>query len=63
MHDALTTAAGVLTALVTLAIVAVLVSNNAQTANVLTSGGQAFGGIISAAVAPVSSNGTGIIGG
>lgn len=45
----------VLVAIVGLAIVAVLVSRSAQTSTVVQSAGQAFNGIISAAVSPVSS--------
>lgn len=37
-----------------LAIIAVLVSRNAQTGNVLTAAGQSLAGIIGAAVQPVS---------
>ena len=43
----------VLTAIIGLAIVAVLVSNRAQTANVLTAAGGAFSTVIKAAVSPV----------
>lgn len=39
-----------------LAIIAVLVSRNAQTGNVITSAGRAFSGAIGAAVAPVTGN-------
>lgn len=45
----------VLTAVVGLAIVAVIVSKKADTANVLKAGGDAFGGIIKSAVSPVLS--------
>lgn len=45
----------VLVAIVGLAIVAVLVSRSAQTSTVVQSAGQAFNGIIIAAVSPVSS--------
>lgn len=44
----------VATAVVGLAILAVLVSRNAQTPAVLGSAGQAFGGVLSAAEAPVT---------
>lgn len=44
----------VATAIVGVAIIAVLVSNRAQTGNVITSAGQAFANDISAAVAPVT---------
>lgn len=43
-------------AVVTLAIIATLVSNRANTARVITSAGQAFGGVISAATSPYSDN-------
>ena len=42
------------TGIIGLAIVAVIVSQRANTANVLTAGGNAFSGLIKAAVAPVS---------
>jgi hypothetical protein len=45
----------VLTAIVGVAILAVLVSGNSQTANVFTSAGNAFSNIIKAAVGPVQS--------
>lgn len=44
----------VATAIVVVAIVAVLVSKNAQTGSVLTAGGNALSGAIKAAVSPVS---------
>jgi hypothetical protein len=47
-------AGGIALAIVGLAIVAVLVSRNAQTGSVITSAGNAFSGAIGAAVAPVS---------
>ena len=47
----------VLVAIVGVAIVAVLVSKQADTANVLTAGGKAFSGILGAAVSPVSGSG------
>lgn len=42
------------TGVIGLAIVAVIVGKNAQTSNVITSGGNAFASIIKAAVGPVS---------
>lgn len=51
----------VLTAIVGVAIVAVLVSKNAQTQQLITSVGSTFSSIIKAAVAPVS-GGTSSIG-
>lgn len=44
----------VLTAVIGLAIIATLVSKNANTPQVITSSGRAFGGILNAAEAPVS---------
>jgi len=54
--------AGIVTvavAIVGLAIVATLVSNRANTANVIKAGGSAFSGAITAAVSPVT-GGTGL---
>jgi PRD1 phage membrane DNA delivery len=42
------------TAIVGLAIIAVIVSKQADTANVITQGGKAFGNVIKEAVSPVS---------
>lgn len=53
----------VLTAVIGLAIVATLVSKNAQTGSVVTSSGQAFSGILSAAEAPVSGSGNSLLSG
>lgn len=44
----------ILTAVIAVAFFAVLVSRNANTSQVLTSGGNAFGTILSAATAPVT---------
>jgi len=44
----------VATAIVGLAIIATLVSKNADTSNVISSGGKAFSGALSAAEAPVT---------
>lgn len=46
----------VLTAVVGVAILAVIVSQRSNTAGVITSGGQAFANILSAATAPVTGN-------
>jgi len=46
-----------------LAIVAVIVSKNAQTPSVLTSAGQALSAVIAAAVGPVSNNTGNMFGG
>ena len=48
--------AGILTAIIGVAIVAVLVSANSQTSNVLTAFGGAFGNILDVAVSPVTGN-------
>ena len=50
----------VLTAIIGLATLAVIVSKQANTSGVLTSGGTAFSSIIKAAVSPVSSGGLSI---
>ena len=49
---------GVLVAVVGLAIVAVVVSKNANTASVVTSAGNAFSSIIAAATGPVAQSGS-----
>ena len=46
----------VLTAIVGVAIIATLVSKNANTSGVLTAGGQAFSGILGTALSPVNGN-------
>jgi hypothetical protein len=51
----------VLLAIIGVAIIAVLVSGRSQTAQVVTSGGSAFSGILNAALTPVT--GTGFSGG
>lgn len=58
MHDTISAVAGIVTAIIGLAIVAVLVSSNAQTGSVITSASQGLSGIIGAAVAPVSGGST-----
>lgn len=55
----LTSIITVLTAIIGVAIVAVLVSKNAQTGNVLTAGGNAFSQILGTAVSPVTGQGIG----
>jgi hypothetical protein len=47
----------VATAIVGVAIIAVLVGSNAQTSNVVTSAGNAFSGALKAAEAPVTGGG------
>lgn len=49
-----TTLVTILVGIITVAIIAVLVSSQSQTANVLKAGGSAFSSILQAAVAPVS---------
>jgi hypothetical protein len=56
---ALGTIAAIIAGIITVAIVAVIVSKNANTAAVITGSGTALSGVISAAVAPVASNGGG----
>lgn len=54
MGQGLQTIGAVVALVIGLAIVAVLVSKNAQTGTVLTSAGTALSGVIGAAVSPVS---------
>jgi len=60
-EKAITGIVAVITAIIGVAIVAVLVSGQAQTSNVLTAGGNAFSSILRTAISPVS--GGGITGG
>lgn len=53
----------VLLALVGLAIIAVLVSKNAQTGSVLTAGGNAFTTSLGAALSPVTGSSSSLFGG
>lgn len=63
MTDQLITGAVTIgTAIIGLAIIAVLVSNQAQTGTVLQQAGQAFSGAIGAAVSPVTGNSFGNFG-
>lgn len=58
MGDSLiTSVVTVLTAIVGVAIIATLVSKNANTAGVVTAGGQAFSGALSTALSPVVGGG------
>lgn len=50
-------------AIVGLAVIATLVSKSANTANILGAGGSALGNAITAAEAPVSGNGLGVLSG
>lgn len=54
--------ASILTAIVGVAVLAVIVSKNANTAGVLTAGGTAFASALGAAEAPVTGGGLGISG-
>ena len=58
MNNIGTSIAALFTAAIGLAIVAVLVSKNANTAGVLQATGTGFGSIISAAVSPVTGGGS-----
>jgi hypothetical protein len=49
----------VIAGVIGLAMVAVVVSKNAQTSSVITGAGTALSSVIAAAVAPVSNSGTG----
>lgn len=49
----------IISSIIGLAIIAVLVSQRAQTGNVLTSGGTALSSVINAAVSPVSGTSSG----
>lgn len=51
---------GILTAIIGVAIIAVLVSKNAATGKVITSGGNAFANILKTAISPVTSGGMGL---
>jgi PRD1 phage membrane DNA delivery len=61
MNEALTLIGTTAAAVIGLAIVAVLVSKNAQTGSVISSAGTAFSSVIGAAVSPVSGSSTGSI--
>ena len=58
MNNITTATVTVLTAIVGVAILAVIVSKNANTSQVIGSAGKAFASIIGAAVGPVSPQGT-----
>lgn len=59
----LTSVITVLTAIIGVAIVAVLVSKNAATGSVLTAGGNAFSQVLGTAVSPVTGGSGGVVGG
>lgn len=56
--DAVESIVTVITAVIVVALVAVLVSQNAKTGDVLTAGGNALSNVIKAAVSPVNSAAT-----
>jgi len=62
---AITGIVAILTAIIGVAIVAVLVSKQSNTANVLGAGGKAFSSILGTAISPVSGGGltSGLFGG
>jgi len=57
MDGLLSSVVAVATAIIGLAVVATLVSNNANTAGVINAGGSAFTGALSAALSPVTGGG------
>jgi hypothetical protein len=57
IHKGTDAAIGIVSGIIGLAIVAVIVSRNAQTSNVLQATGSALATVIGAAVSPVSNNG------
>jgi hypothetical protein len=59
MQPTVAAISAILTAIIGLAIVAVLVSKNSQTGTVLTNAGTALSGLINAAVSPVSATSSG----
>lgn len=61
MSDALTAGSAILAAIIGLAIVAVLVSKNAQTGTVIGNAGTALSQVIGAAVSPVSNQAGGAL--
>lgn len=54
MNNAVSGLVTIITAIIGVAIVAVIVSKNADTANVITSGGNALSSVLKAATGPVS---------
>lgn len=54
MDDLLKSAVIVATGIITIAIIATIVSKNADTSNVIKSAGSALSGVVKAAVSPVS---------
>ena len=58
----ITAIVSIITAMIGVAIISVLVSNQAQTGSVITAGGNALGTVLKAATAPVSGGGLGSLG-
>ena len=63
MNELTTSVVTVLMAIIGVAIIAVLVSRNAQTGQVLQAGGSAFSGILGSALSPVTGGGGFTLGG
>lgn len=61
MSDFAHSVTAIIAAVIGLAIVAVIVSKNAQTSSVIQAGGSALSSLIQAAVQPVSSTSNGIL--
>lgn len=57
--DLFTALASIATAVVGVAIIATLVSKNAQTSSVISSAGNAYAGVLSAALSPVTGSALG----
>ena len=57
MNKIISEAAGIIALIIGVAMLAVLVSRNAQTSQVVTAGGNAFANILSTALSPVSGGG------
>lgn len=56
--ELMTSLVTVATAIIGVAILAVLVSRNSQTANVLSAAGQSFGGALGVALSPITGSGS-----
>lgn len=65
-NKAVSAIVGILTGVIGITILAVVVSNQSNTSNVITAGGNAFSGILKAAVSPLSGSsssiGNGLVG-
>jgi PRD1 phage membrane DNA delivery len=57
MSDIASSAVTILLAIIGVALIAVLVSKNANTGDVLTSGGSALSGLLSTAISPLTGSG------